>query len=98
MRVGTLPVSEVLQGCSLQHPGNANLTNPINISFIQYWDSQDMQPDSEVTLILNDWANGDTSAIKRLLPLVYPDLHSLSSTLLHRGGVAEMARFRPLPS
>lgn len=44
-----------------------------------------MQPDSELTLILNDWANGDTSAIQRILPLVYPDLHTLSSALLHRG-------------
>lgn len=41
--------------------------------------------DADLTLILNDWANGDQSAVQRLLPLVYPDLRALASSQLRHG-------------
>lgn len=39
----------------------------------------------DITLILDDWAKGDHSAIERLVPLVYPDLRALASSQLHHG-------------
>lgn len=38
-----------------------------------------------VTVLLNDWVNGDADALGRLLPLVYPDLHGLAKAYLRRG-------------
>jgi RNA polymerase sigma factor (TIGR02999 family) len=45
-----------------------------------------MPAEANLTLILNDWANGDQSAIQRLLPLVYPDLRTLASAQLRKHG------------
>ncbi len=42
--------------------------------------------ETDLTLILNDWANGDKSAIGRLLPLVYPNLRTLASAQLRKHG------------
>ena len=41
--------------------------------------------DADLTLILQEWANGDHSAVQRLLPLVYPDLRSLARAQLRHG-------------
>jgi RNA polymerase sigma factor (TIGR02999 family) len=41
---------------------------------------------ADVTLLLNDWASGETSALDRLMPMLYPELHSLASAYLRRGG------------
>jgi RNA polymerase sigma factor (TIGR02999 family) len=40
----------------------------------------------DVTLLLNDWASGEKSALDRLMPMLYPELHSLASAYLRRGG------------
>jgi RNA polymerase sigma factor (TIGR02999 family) len=39
----------------------------------------------DLTLLLNDWIEGDRSALDQLLPHVYPDLHGLASAYLRRG-------------
>jgi len=44
-----------------------------------------MDESENLTLILNDWASGDASAIERLVPLIYPDLRLLASAQLHSG-------------
>ena len=45
-----------------------------------------MQPDLDVTTILDDWVRGDSSALDRLTPLVYPQLHALAKSQLRRLG------------
>ncbi len=37
-------------------------------------------------MLLDEWVRGDQNALDRLTPLVYPQLHSLASALLRRGG------------
>jgi RNA polymerase sigma factor (TIGR02999 family) len=44
-----------------------------------------MKPTDSVTVLLNAWVKGDASALDRLLPLVYPDLHGLARAYLRRG-------------
>jgi len=39
----------------------------------------------QVTELLNDWGRGDSSALDRLLPLVYPELQKLAHAYLRRG-------------
>jgi RNA polymerase sigma factor (TIGR02999 family) len=39
----------------------------------------------DVTVILDAWARGDATALDRLMPLVYPQLHSLAQAYLRRG-------------
>lgn len=39
----------------------------------------------DVTRLLADWRNGDRSAMDRLIPLVYPELHAIAGRLLRRG-------------
>ena len=39
----------------------------------------------DVTVLLKEWARGETDALERLTPLVYPELHSLASAYLRRG-------------
>jgi RNA polymerase sigma factor (TIGR02999 family) len=39
----------------------------------------------DVTVILDAWAKGDATALERLMPLVYPQLHSLARAYLRRG-------------
>ncbi len=43
------------------------------------------QPPSDVTALLNEWVRGESGALERLLPSVYPDLHSLARAYLRRG-------------
>jgi RNA polymerase sigma factor (TIGR02999 family) len=38
----------------------------------------------DVTVILDAWANGDATALARLTPLVYPQLHQLARAYLRR--------------
>lgn len=45
-----------------------------------------MSADADLTLILDDWARGDQSALDRLMPLVYPQLHALARSHLRRSG------------
>jgi RNA polymerase sigma factor (TIGR02999 family) len=40
---------------------------------------------ADLTVLLHEWARGAPGALERLLPLVYPDLHSLASAFLRRG-------------
>lgn len=40
---------------------------------------------TDVTVLLNHWIGGDQTALDRLLPLVYPDLHRLAGAYLSRG-------------
>ena len=40
---------------------------------------------AELTLLLHEWARGTPGALEQLLPLIYPDLHSLASAFLRRG-------------
>lgn len=47
-----------------------------------------MTPDLNVTKLLDDWAQGDQSALDRLTPLIYPQLRSLASSQLRKGGRA----------
>jgi RNA polymerase sigma factor (TIGR02999 family) len=44
--------------------------------------------DDDVTVILEAWAQGDASALDRLTPLVYPQLHGLARAYLRRGARA----------
>lgn len=44
----------------------------------------DSQPPQDVTRLLKDWSNGDTSALEALMPLVYDELHRLASRYLSR--------------
>jgi RNA polymerase sigma factor (TIGR02999 family) len=43
------------------------------------------QRSRDVTQLLNDWSDGDASALDRLVPLVYPDLQGLAHAYLRRG-------------
>ncbi len=45
-----------------------------------------MPPPSDVTTIIDEWARGDSSALDRLTPLVYPQLHALAQSQLRRMG------------
>jgi RNA polymerase sigma factor (TIGR02999 family) len=36
----------------------------------------------EITLLLEDWARGDSAAVDQLLPLVYDQLHRLATSLM----------------
>ncbi len=47
-----------------------------------------MTADADLTLILDDWARGDRSALDHLTPLVYPQLHALARSHLRRNGKA----------
>lgn len=38
----------------------------------------------DITLVLEDWARGDKSALERLAPLVYPQLRQLAHSFLRR--------------
>lgn len=49
---------------------------------------ESMTADADLTLILEDWARGDRSALDRLTPLVYPQLHALARSHLRRNGRA----------
>ncbi|MFN7541763.1 MAG: ECF-type sigma factor [Acidobacteriota bacterium] len=40
--------------------------------------------DSDITLLLDQWGRGDRSALDRLAPLVYPQLHSIAASYLRR--------------
>lgn len=40
---------------------------------------------ADLTVLLHEWARGTPGALEKLLPLVYPDLHSLASAFLRRG-------------
>lgn len=40
---------------------------------------------TDITTLLNEWGDGDRSALDRLLPLVYPDLQHLAHACLSRG-------------
>lgn len=48
--------------------------------------AHDARSVEDLTVLLNDWANGEARALDRLMPLVYPELHSLASAYLRRGG------------
>jgi len=39
---------------------------------------------TEITVILDAWGRGDRSALDRLAPLVYPDLHRIAASFLRR--------------
>lgn len=41
-------------------------------------------PPNEITALLADWSNGDPSALERLTPLVYQELHKLAHIYLGR--------------
>ena len=40
--------------------------------------------EAEITGLLNDWSQGDTRALDRLLPLVFDDLHRMARYFFHR--------------
>ena len=40
---------------------------------------------ADLTILLHAWMRGTPGALEQLLPLVYPDLHSLASAFLRRG-------------
>jgi RNA polymerase sigma factor (TIGR02999 family) len=40
---------------------------------------------ADLTVLLHEWVRGTPGALEQLLPLVYPDLHSLASAFLRRG-------------
>jgi RNA polymerase sigma factor (TIGR02999 family) len=40
---------------------------------------------SDITRLLHHWIDGDATALDRLIPLVYPDLHRLAGAYLSRG-------------
>jgi len=42
------------------------------------------QSSSQVTVLLNDWRNGDKTALDALVPLVYEELRSLANAQLQR--------------
>ena len=42
----------------------------------------------EVTQLLGEWSNGDDEALKKLVPLVHPELHRLA--LPRRGRVQKV--------
>ncbi|MFN7937108.1 MAG: ECF-type sigma factor [Bryobacteraceae bacterium] len=46
--------------------------------------------DPDITVLLEDWARGDRSAVDRLAPLVYPELQSLARSNLRRSGRASL--------
>jgi RNA polymerase sigma factor (TIGR02999 family) len=39
---------------------------------------------NSITVLLDNWARGDTAALERLVPLVYPNLQKLASAYLRR--------------
>jgi RNA polymerase sigma factor (TIGR02999 family) len=39
---------------------------------------------ADITVLLNDWMDGDADALERLTPLVYPELHALARAYLRR--------------
>lgn len=43
-----------------------------------------MSTQSEITRLLADWSKGDQAALDKLLPLVYDELHRLSSSYMRR--------------
>ncbi len=43
------------------------------------------QPPPDVTVLLNEWVRGESGALERLLPSVYPELHGLARAYLRRG-------------
>lgn len=45
-----------------------------------------MESDRELTLLLNDWSNGDTAAGDALTPLVYDELHRCAERLFRGEG------------
>lgn len=49
------------------------------------WESVMDHRARDVTALLNDWGQGDASALDRLLPLVYPELQQLAHAYLRRG-------------
>ena len=43
-----------------------------------------MSTPSEITQLLGDWSKGDQTALDKLLPLVYDELHRLASSYMRR--------------
>lgn len=43
-----------------------------------------MAADADLTILLEDWARGDESALQRLTPLIYPQLRTLARSQLRR--------------
>lgn len=43
-----------------------------------------MSPSKDITLILQDWSNGDEEALKELMPLVYDELHKQATGYLRK--------------
>lgn len=46
--------------------------------------SQMSTPNSDVTRLLQDWSQGDPSALERLIPLVFEDLRQIAGRLFQR--------------
>jgi RNA polymerase sigma factor (TIGR02999 family) len=44
-----------------------------------------MTEPADITVLLDEWARGDTGALERLTPLVYADLHAIAHSSLRRG-------------
>ena len=40
--------------------------------------------DTSITALLSEWAAGDRTALSRLAPLVYPDLHALANSFFRK--------------
>lgn len=40
--------------------------------------------DTSITALLSEWAGGDQTALTRLAPLVYPDLHALANSFFRK--------------
>jgi RNA polymerase sigma-70 factor, ECF subfamily len=40
--------------------------------------------DANITTLLEEWSNGDRTALDRLAPAVYPDLHRIAAAFLRR--------------
>src|SRR5258708_37030241 len=43
-----------------------------------------MSAQGEITQLLSDWGEGDEAALKKLLPLVYGELHRLANSYMRR--------------
>lgn len=47
-------------------------------------ESRHLMGDSDVTKLLQDWSQGDPSALERLIPLVFEDLRQIASRMFRR--------------
>jgi RNA polymerase sigma factor (TIGR02999 family) len=56
----------------------ANVTDLQSTLCILHWEVPDPNPQGEVTTLLAAWSKGDQSALNKLMPLVYAELHRIA--------------------